>query len=373
MSLRPTTLVLSSGGVRGVAHVGALRALYRAGWLGGDDAGPRTVVGTSAGAVVGALVVLGYTPDEMWRVVRRTNLLSLLRREQRRLTLSGVLASLATRFGAIESATAELEGLLRTLVARSRVADGDADLTFGELRRRTGRTLVVCATDLVTAGPVYFGPATTPDTSVAYAVRASAAIPLVFTPVGGRYTDGALVDHYPFRRSPDDACRTLGVVLVDGDAPRADGHCDAPRDAPREPPRSLLDYVAHLVRAVETSRTRALLDDDDVSDRTIAVYCPRETGATTGTGEEEGGGASPSLRRVAPPARRPADRLVAERAWAAASPSRPRADRPRAPRARPAPRRREVARARRPARPKGCPGGVRRPGPPRPRRRRSPA
>lgn len=283
MLFRPTTLVLSSGGVRGVAHVGALRALFDAGWLGDDS--PRTIIGTSAGAVVGALCVLGYTPREMWRVVRHTNLLSLLRREQRRLTLSGVLSSLATRFGAIDSSKAKLEGLIRTLVARSRVADGNPDLTFGELRRRTGRTLIVCATDLIAAGPIYFGPCSTPDTAVAYAVRASAAIPLVFTPVDGRYTDGALVDHYPFYRSPDDAGRTLGVVLVDGE----EDHPSAGRT-----PRTLLDYTALLVRAVETSRTRALLDNIDVLERTIVVYCPRgETNDAAVVNERES-----SLRRA---------------------------------------------------------------------------
>jgi len=52
-------LVLSGGGVRGVAHIGAIKALEEHGIY------PNIVSGSSAGAVVGALYCNGFTPDEM--------------------------------------------------------------------------------------------------------------------------------------------------------------------------------------------------------------------------------------------------------------------------------------------------------------------
>ena len=55
---RPTVaLVLGGGGLRGFAHVGVLRALEEAGIR------PDIVVGTSAGAVVGAAYASGMTPE----------------------------------------------------------------------------------------------------------------------------------------------------------------------------------------------------------------------------------------------------------------------------------------------------------------------
>lgn len=52
-------LVLSGGGVRGVAHIGAIKALEE------HDIHPTIVSGSSAGAVVGALYCGGFSPEEM--------------------------------------------------------------------------------------------------------------------------------------------------------------------------------------------------------------------------------------------------------------------------------------------------------------------
>ena len=55
-------LVLSGGGVRGVAHIGVLKAL--------DEAGISVdmVAGTSAGAIIGAFYCAGVSPDEIYRI-----------------------------------------------------------------------------------------------------------------------------------------------------------------------------------------------------------------------------------------------------------------------------------------------------------------
>src|SRR5687767_10994673 len=52
-------LVLSGGGSRGIAHVGVLAVMEQRGY------DPDIVVGTSMGAVVGALYAAGYTPAEI--------------------------------------------------------------------------------------------------------------------------------------------------------------------------------------------------------------------------------------------------------------------------------------------------------------------
>ena len=55
-------LALSGGGVRGAAHVGAIKALEENG-IKIDAVG-----GTSAGSIVGALYAMGYTTDEMYKL-----------------------------------------------------------------------------------------------------------------------------------------------------------------------------------------------------------------------------------------------------------------------------------------------------------------
>jgi NTE family protein len=57
-------LVLEGGGVKGIGLVGAYSALQQAGYAF------HRIAGTSAGAIVGALIAADITPDELQRVMR---------------------------------------------------------------------------------------------------------------------------------------------------------------------------------------------------------------------------------------------------------------------------------------------------------------
>lgn len=265
MPIAPTTLVLSSGGVRGVAHAGALQVLATMGWIGPAI---QTVVGTSAGALVGMLVALRYTPDEVVRLVREYDFSTLCDAGVRMYPSN--LLRLPRAFGAVDSAHAPLGAFVTTIVENSRVAGGDAGLSLGALHQRTGCALIVCATDTWTSRPVYFGPESHPDMPIVEAVRASCNIPFYFTPVDGRYVDGALVDHYPFARATDPVGQIVGVVIVDAEEDTS------PVDP--TPSKSLGDYVRRLVRAVETTGTQRTLADTDVEERSIVVRCARGMG-----------------------------------------------------------------------------------------------
>ena len=63
-------LVLGAGGTVGIAHhVGVLKALRDE--CGFDANSAATIIGTSAGSVVGAYVRAGYSIDDLWEVVAR--------------------------------------------------------------------------------------------------------------------------------------------------------------------------------------------------------------------------------------------------------------------------------------------------------------
>ncbi|WP_266364697.1 patatin-like phospholipase family protein [Tellurirhabdus rosea] len=61
-----TGLVLSGGGARGVAHLGVIKALLEMGVV------IDRISGTSAGAIAGALLAHGYTPDEILKIIETT-------------------------------------------------------------------------------------------------------------------------------------------------------------------------------------------------------------------------------------------------------------------------------------------------------------
>ena len=66
-----TGLVLSGGGVRGIAHIGAIKALEEHGIV------PSHIAGTSAGAIVGALYAGGCSWQEILDFFKKTELFSL--------------------------------------------------------------------------------------------------------------------------------------------------------------------------------------------------------------------------------------------------------------------------------------------------------
>lgn len=156
-------IVLSGGGVRGVAHIGVLRALLEAG------VEPQWVAGTSAGALVGALYAAGRSPREILDVFLETDPLRVTK-----------LAF--GKPGFIDSA--------KYVEIFSRYFPVDS---FAALPRR----LFVVATDLLSGEPRIFdrGP-------VVRAIVASASVPMVYAPLeidGRSYGDGGIVDNFPAR------------------------------------------------------------------------------------------------------------------------------------------------------------------------------
>lgn len=64
-------LVLSGGGARGIAHMGALQVFEEKGIV------PEIMAGTSSGALVAALYASGMPPEEMLNFVKKTEIFSL--------------------------------------------------------------------------------------------------------------------------------------------------------------------------------------------------------------------------------------------------------------------------------------------------------
>lgn len=64
-------IVLSGGGFKGVAHIGALKALKEAGLT------PNFISGTSAGAIIGSLYAGDYSIEDIYTFFQNTSIFSL--------------------------------------------------------------------------------------------------------------------------------------------------------------------------------------------------------------------------------------------------------------------------------------------------------
>jgi NTE family protein len=183
--------VLSGGGAKGIAHIGVLTAL--------DSLGirPDLVVGSSMGAAVGALYASGYSGRTLDSLARVTPLGKLFRSYRPRAPRSlGVLRPLVTweqgeRRFTLQNASLvepEINALMNVAMLRGNLlARGDFDSLPIPFR--------AVATDLDSGKPVVLK-----SGDLAQAVRASVAVPLVFTPerLDSRFlVDGGLSANIP--------------------------------------------------------------------------------------------------------------------------------------------------------------------------------
>lgn len=165
-------LVLSGGGAKAAAHLGAVRALHASGLT------PTRYVGTSMGAVIATGLAAGLSPDEIAK-----RLLSVRQRDFFSIDRTALLKGVWAR------ALLKPEALRRTLESLLPVA------TFGELRV----PLSITATDLDTGEELTFG-AGGIEAPLLDALCASCALPLFFPPFllnGRRCADGGLREVVP--------------------------------------------------------------------------------------------------------------------------------------------------------------------------------
>jgi NTE family protein len=156
-------LALSGGGVRGMAHIGVIKALEELG------VSVNSVSGTSAGALVGTLYAAGYTPDKIFDILKEVSMIKSARP-------AWAFTGLFTLDG--------LKELLSEYIPAN---------TFHSLPL----ALTVTATDIRTGQARYFS-----EGELLPAVLASCTIPGIFTPLnfqGNLYVDGGLVDNLPVK------------------------------------------------------------------------------------------------------------------------------------------------------------------------------
>lgn len=183
-------LVLGGGGLKGLAHIGAWRALREAGV---DVAG---IVGTSIGALVGALVASGAGWADMRSLAR-----TLRREDIARVNRRAVL------FNGIRQVSVFRGDVLHEYYERILPPDGWKSL---------GIPLLVNAVDLATGRTEWFGHGARQDVSLLDAVYASSALPVLYPPaqVGAQ----ALVDggtEHPLGLTRAAAAGATGLIGVD--------------------------------------------------------------------------------------------------------------------------------------------------------------
>ena len=187
-------LVLSGGGAKGMAHIGAIKIIEEAG-IPIDY-----VVGTSMGSIIGGLYSIGYTPEQMDSMVRKQDwafLLSdqILRKDmnmQEREADEKYVISVPFNKSAIQDLTGGL-------IKGQNISNLFSELTLGYHDSLDFNKLPIpfaCVSENIVKGEEYVFH----NGVLSTAMRASMAIPGVFTPVrldSMVLVDGGVVNNYP--------------------------------------------------------------------------------------------------------------------------------------------------------------------------------
>jgi len=202
--------VFEGGGVRGAAHSGAYQAAKELGIQF------ERLAGTSAGSIVASLIAAGGSPDHISNILMQTDIASLLSppleedaiyKNDNKYIKATILLPFKKlkpykdilRYSGMHSSLKIqdwIEAKLLELVKPYRQPGTMGNVLFNELKI----PLHIVATNLSTGLPQVWSTETTPEESVAYAVRCSCSIPFFFQAIGNKNSilvDGGVVSNLP--------------------------------------------------------------------------------------------------------------------------------------------------------------------------------
>ncbi|MGB9747822.1 MAG: patatin-like phospholipase family protein [Bacteroidales bacterium] len=240
-------LVLSGGGAKGLAHIGAIKVLEEAGIK------PDYIAGTSMGSIVGALYAIGYSPGQIEAIARSINWNELLNDEVLRRNISieekdedgKYVAQFRIRNGKVVLPRGLINGYKISLLLSTLTWSVHTINTFN----RFPIPFRCIATDIETIEPVVLTEGFLPD-----ALRASMAIPSIFTPVelnGRLLVDGGVV-----RNLPAQDVKEMGADIIIG----IDVTADLKKKDEINSAFEILDQASTYPIAISNARQRKLCD-----------------------------------------------------------------------------------------------------------------
>lgn len=193
-------LILSGGGIKGIAFIGALKVLHDNKLLDYIT----TYVGTSVGTIIILLYMIGYTPDELYDFIKCFDIGKLK-------CIDPLL--FFNKYG-LDDGT-RIEKTLKKFITCKNLSP---NITFKEFYQITCKKFVTTTVNLNDMMPVYMSYETHPELPILTAIRMSISIPFLFTPViynNNYFVDGGCIDNFPIHMYKDKINDVLGICLIE--------------------------------------------------------------------------------------------------------------------------------------------------------------
>ena len=195
-------LVIEGGGVKGIAFVGAIKALEEKNIL----AGIHNFIGSSAGSIIAALLSVKMNHTEIHHAINNLDFTKIKDGHT-----FAILYNFIRNFGIYLG-----DYFINYCASVLEKHTGNGNITFQQIYDRYGNVLVITGTNLTKGIVEYFSYKNYPDMEVKMAMRISMSIPYFFEAVKFNnciWVDGGVLDNYPFNYFSDTE-NTIGLKLV---------------------------------------------------------------------------------------------------------------------------------------------------------------
>ncbi|MEM3857804.1 MAG: patatin-like phospholipase family protein [Candidatus Micrarchaeaceae archaeon] len=245
-------ICFEGGGICGIAYIGALYELQSHDML--KDI--THFIGSSIGSIFALLLSCKIDISEIYKLFIN---LDLTKFEDSSYFILKDIYRFNTQFGwnSGNNFDALLSDILNKYV-------GTNILTFEEINKRFGNTLIITATDMKKRKTVYFSPLSTPNMDVKLAIRCSISLPLFYSPVylnDTFYIDGGFLDNYPIKELYKYVKKeeVIGLKLVNNK-----NECEHEHELPR----NIIEYIKLLILMMRDNQLK--INNDEI-DRTIFI------------------------------------------------------------------------------------------------------
>lgn len=235
-----SSLVIAGGATKVISGIGILKFLEEQGMVNSI----KNLVGTSAGAVLCAFITLGYNSDE----IKDFFIKNFCKDESITKMNLDEIFSIFTSYGLNNGDNLKMffERMISTKLGPHR-----RNITFIDLAKLSGKNLVICVANLTKERQEFWSVDTTPNMQIITALRASCAIPIVFTPVridDNIFVDGGLYDNFPMDYFSNKTLRDiLGVNII------SKGY---------QKNSNFMEYIKYIISSVMNKLCNKILEDN---------------------------------------------------------------------------------------------------------------
>ena len=195
-----SNLVLSGGALKAVSLLGAIKYLEELDYIKHF----KQFIGTSAGAIICFLIIIGYTSNEIIEIlINEIDILTNLNFDN--------IPNFLEDYG-IDDCSKNKTILKKYLYKKIQLNE----ITFIEFTKKFGVNLVITGSNLTTRQIDYFNIDNTPNMDIIEALLITSCLPIIYKPItynDNLYIDGGIYNNFPLDYFKNKTNDTLGICV----------------------------------------------------------------------------------------------------------------------------------------------------------------